>query len=201
MNEKLSKIMQSIQASPKKVAVLPVDQTVLGEIFKAFKINQGSLLGTIVYHTGGIIVDDWIRIYGSGKANFYQRNQDAPCAYTLVAEDILGGLFAIMEAGTIGYFAPDTLQWEDNGLTYSEFLYWCIHGDTDTYYKETRWSSRKADVATLPIENGIAFYPFLWANAELEERTRQEVPLEEMIRLEFDFAKQFEDESPSCEQG
>lgn len=198
MNEKMSKIMHSIQKSPKKVKMIPVDEAVLRDISNAFEINQNSLLGTIVYYTGGIIVDDWIRIYGSGKANFYQRNQDFPCTNILVAEDILGGLFAIMDAGTIGYFAPDTLQWEDNDLTYSEFLYWCFHGDTDTYYKDNRWCTWKEDISTLPIENGIAFYPFLWAKAELEERIRKEIPLAEIIRLEFDFAKQFEDESSNC---
>lgn len=191
MNENMDKIIRSIQESSKIVDMLPIDETVSRDISNTFEINRDSLLGTIIYNTGGIIVDNWIRIYGAGKANFFQRNQYAPDGNILVAEDILGGLFSITDSGSIKYFAPDTLQWENNGLNYAQFLYWCFHGDTDTYYKDYRWNTWKEDIANLSIENGIAFYPFLWANAELEKRSRKEIPFEEMIRLEFEFVKQF----------
>ncbi len=177
MKDRIERIMQSIRKSPKKVKVLSVNEDIAGKIASGLEIDRDSLLGTIVYYTGGIIVDDWIRIYGAGRADFYQRNQDFPYDHLLVAEDILGGLYAMTDEGTVGYFAPDTLEWEDNGLTYPEFLYWCLHGDTDLYYKDYRWRTWEKDVAGLSIENGMAFYPFLWADGELEERSRKEIPM------------------------
>lgn len=190
MDERMEKILQSIKESSKKVDILPMDEGVLEKILNSFEIKRNSLLGTIIHNTGGIIIEDWIRIYGAGNANFYQRNQEFFYDNILIAEDILGGLYTILDSGTVGYFAPDTLEWEDNELNYSQFLYWCLHGDTNTYYKEYRWNTWKKDVSNLAVENGIAFYPFLWADAKLEKRHRTEIPMEEIIRLEFDFASQ-----------
>ena len=136
MNERLKNILESIKSSFKNVKVLPIEESVLSQVLENFHIEEESLLGTIIFNTGGIIIDSWIRIYGAGKVNFYQRNKDFPYSNIIVAEDILGGLFAYMSNGNIGYFAPDTLEWEDMEIGYSQFLYWCFHGDTDTFYKD-----------------------------------------------------------------
>ena len=51
MPSKFEVIMTSIKESPKMVR-------------KQYSINVESTLGTIVYNTGGIVIDGWIRIYG-----------------------------------------------------------------------------------------------------------------------------------------
>lgn len=76
-------------------------------------------------------------------------------------------------------------------ISLSQFLYWCLHGDTDIFYKNNRWKDWQKDVSHLKTNEGVAFYPFLWTKAEnLESRNRKVVPIDEIIGLEFDFFKQ-----------
>ncbi len=88
----IGKILEIIELSSKKLEILPVEETVLSQISNTFKIKEDSLFGNIVLNTGGIVIDNWIRIYGAGKANFFLRNVKFPYNNLLVAEDILGGL-------------------------------------------------------------------------------------------------------------
>lgn len=183
----LAQILESVRQSPKRVEVLPVEDAVAQQIAEAYEINRENLLGTVLFQTGGILIDRWIRVYGAGKANFYRRNRDFPFDDILVAEDVVGGLFALLAGGKVGYFAPDALVWEDTELTYGQFLYWCLQGDTDTYYMDFRWKGWAREVEELPMEKGVAFYPFLWAKADfLESRHRETLPMEEIIRLELE---------------
>lgn len=186
MNQKMESLLENIKESTKNIKIIPVDNNIVNGIFDTFKINTESLLGTVISNSGEIIVDNWIRIYGAGKTGFLQRNLDFPYRNILIAEDISGGLFAFMDNGRTGYFAPDTLEWENMEINYSQFLYWCIHGDTDAYYKDYRWNTWEDDTPNLSIENGFAFYPFLWAESKsLEERTHTEMPMEEIIKFEL----------------
>lgn len=96
-----------------------------------------------------------------------------------------------LENGNIGYFAPDCLELEDMEISFSQFLYWCLHGDTVTFYKDYFWKGWQKDVLNIKNDEGAAFYPFLWAKADsFESRIREIVPIDEIIRLEFDFLKQ-----------
>ncbi len=66
-----------------------------------------------------------------------------------------------------------------------------LHGDTDTFYKDYRWEHWLDDLSDLDYDNGIAFYPFLWAEAKnLESRKRSVVSMAELIGLEFEFLRQ-----------
>lgn len=189
----IEKILESIKLSSKKVEILPVEETVLRQISNTFKIKEDSLFGNIVLNTGGLVIDNWIRIYGAGQANFFQRNVKFPYNNLLVAEDILGGIFALLDNGNIKYFAPDTLTWEDNDLSYSEFIYWALHGDTDTYYQDYRWNMWQNDIENVDINNGVSFYPFPWAEEDsFEKRVRKEIPMEEIIQFQFDMASRLD---------
>ena len=76
-------------------------------------------------------------------------------------------------------------------INLSQFLYWCLHGDTDTFYVDYRWENWQDDTRDLDYDKGVAFYPYLWAEAEsLESRKRSIIPLEEIIGVEFEFLKQ-----------
>ena len=56
--------------------------------------------------------------------------------------------------------------------------------------KDYFWKVGK-DVVNIKNDEGVAFYPFLWAKADsFESRAREIVPIAEIIRLEFDFLKQ-----------
>lgn len=125
--------------------------------------------------------------------SFDLKNQIFPYDNIVVAEDILGGLFLFMNNGNIGYFAPDLLEFEDLELTYPQFIYWCIQGDIDTFYLDYRWNNWQKEIENMPLDNGVAFYPFLWAHSDnIESRTREQIPMSEIIALEFDFLRQFQ---------
>lgn len=44
------------------------------DIENQYSIHKESTLGAIIYNTGGIIIDGWIRIYGAGELDFAERN-------------------------------------------------------------------------------------------------------------------------------
>ena len=191
MDDKFKALKDDIESSAKKTEILPAVDDIKSEIFQRYRINPESLLGIVLGNTGGIIIDDWIRIYGSGELNFIARNALVPFDELVVAEDILGGLFILSETGNLRYFAPDCLEVEEMEFGYSQFLYWCSHGDTDTFYMDYRWDNWQTDTASLKHDEGIAFYPFLWANADgLESRTRKITPIKEIIGVEFEFLRQ-----------
>lgn len=87
-------------------------------------IPEQSLLCTIICNTGGIIVDNWVRILGQdtncGKGVMhYNRNPeflDETDGLFIIANDIVGGLFAIdisrfdNDNNNVWYFALDTLE-------------------------------------------------------------------------------------------
>ena len=193
MNNNFQKILDDIKSSTKKVKLLPVDNAVKERIGEKYEMNPNSLLGMLLENTGGIVIDNWIRIYGAGEIDFISRNKVFPLDNVAIAEDILGGLFVFLENNNIGYFAPDCLELEDMKIHFNQFLYWCLHGDTDTFYVDYRWENWQSDISNLGCNEGVAFYPFLWAKAEsLESRQRKIVPIDEIIRFEFDFLKQMQ---------
>lgn len=193
MDDRFQRIMDDINSATKKIQVLPGDDTIKEEVRKKFSLNPASLCGIVIENAGGIIIEDWIRLYGSGEINITARNELYPFEELVVGEDILGGLYVYLENGNIGYFAPDCLELEDMEIRYNQFLYWCFHGDTDTFYLDYRWEGWQQDVTKLGYHEGVAFYPFLWAEAEsLESRMRKVVPINEIIGLEFDYLKQMQ---------
>ena len=193
MDENFRRIGDDIESSTMAVKILPSDNSVRERIREKYEINTASLLGSILENTGGIIIENWIRFYGSGELDFISRNNLFPFDDLVIAEDVLGGLFIYLENGNIGYFAPDCLELEDMEIHLNQFLYWCLHGDTDTFYRDYRWENWQKDLSALGCSEGIAFYPFLWAQAvSLESRKREIVPMEEIIGLEFDFFKQIQ---------
>ncbi|MCL6458296.1 MAG: DUF2625 domain-containing protein [Gorillibacterium sp.] len=162
------------------------------------QMTTKSLLGTVSYNTGGILVDNgWLRILGSGNS---QLNRDivtwnlfknGKCSRQpeaiIVADDILGGFFALNggafpgNTGEVYYLAPDTLEWESLEMKYSEFINWAFFGDIEQFYESFRWSSWKNDILNVNSEQGVLVYPFLWAEGEeLEKRSRSIVPIEEL---------------------
>lgn len=189
-SEKFQKVMDSIRSSKKAVRVLPSDNRIKEELKRIYKINPQSLLGVLLENTGGIVIDNWLRFYGTGEINFAERNKLFPFENVAIAEDVLGGLFIYLDNGNIGYFAPDNLELEDMEIGMGQFLYWCLHGDTDTFYIDYRWEGWQEELSGISYDDGVAFYPFLWAQAEsFKSRERKIVPMEEIIGLEFEFLR------------
>ncbi len=120
--------------------------------------------------------------------------------YLLVADDAIGGLFALDggglggKTGSMFYFAPDTLRWEPmEDMGYSQLVCWCFTGDVGKYYADYRWNGWQEDVKDLPGDKAYNFCPFLWLKAKsLESRTRKAVPLAELYNLQLDIARQLD---------
>jgi hypothetical protein len=169
-------------------------------------------MGAIIYETGGILVDHaWIRILGSGcerlprsmadwnwGRSYHESGERLP--YLLVADDVLGGFFALDggglggKVGSMFYFAPDTLRWEPmEDMGYSDFVCWCFTGDVAKYYTDYRWQGWQEDVRNLPGNKVFSFYPFLFAKADsLESRSRRPIAIAEQYDLQLDIAKQLD---------
>jgi hypothetical protein len=99
--------------SKNKVELLLVEKTKACETLYNLQVTTRSPLGAITYFTGVILIDNgWIRILGSGseklkrtivswnKGKTFSQIGEQP-KYLLVADDVLGGLFAI-NGGALG---------------------------------------------------------------------------------------------------
>lgn len=163
-------------------------------ILKNFKLTTNSILGTIVNYTGGIFIKSGIiRILGSGSKNFkrdlytWNMNTKKIDKALIVADDIFGGIFAINggkfngDLGTVYYFAPDTLEWEDLNLRYSEFIYWTFSGDVKKFYEEFLWNNWEEEFSNIDDDKGISIYPFLWADGpDIRYRSKKIVDIQEL---------------------
>ncbi|HEY2722379.1 MAG TPA: DUF2625 family protein, partial [Chitinophagaceae bacterium] len=96
-----------IDSATNLVEVLPVDTTKAKDALYKTQVTTRSIMGAIVFSTGGILIDNgWIRILGSGslkmkrtlpdwnKGKAFREFGDRP-AFFLVADDAAGGYFAI----------------------------------------------------------------------------------------------------------
>ncbi|MFG6489964.1 DUF2625 family protein [Roseateles sp. BYS78W] len=117
--------------------------------------------------------------------------------FLLIADDVLGGLFAINggalgnELGMVFYLAPDTLDWENLALGYSEFLAWALSRGLSEFYQHLRWPGWQDEVAKIAGDRALSVDPFLWAEGpSIEERSRRAVPAEELYRLTMDMRQQ-----------
>lgn len=204
-------VQEWMQEATNLYEVLPRDaKRAEAELLNA-QVTTRSPMGAILYETGGILINKgWIRILGSGcerldrgmfqwnKGKTFE-NYGEPPAFLLVADDILGGLFAI-NGGAFGqeglgqmyYLAPDTLSWEPMNCGYSEFVSWTLGGDIHMFYEPFYWDGWQEEVSKLNGNQVFSFFPFLWTKEgqQIEAVSRKVVPIEESYRLTMDMQKQ-----------
>lgn len=203
-------VKEWIKSAKNKVEILTVDkQKAIDALYKT-QITTRSPMGSIVFETGGILVDNsWIRILGSGseklKRSLPQWNLGKgftefgqASSFLLVADDAIGGFFLLnggglgKDLGKIYYLAPDNLEFEPLNLTYSDFLNFCFNNNLDEFYKGYRWKTWKDDVAKLDCDRVFNFVPYLWTKEgkNIEKASKKDVPIEEQYNLNLDFRKQ-----------
>lgn len=199
-----------IDAAKNKVEILPVDSIKAKDALYNAQISTYATLGSVIYNTGGIMVDNgWIRILGSGserlnrsipewnKGKTIKEYGDKP-DYLLVADDAVGGFFAInygafgSDLKNVYYLAPNSLNWEPLGAGYGEFILFCFDSDLSIFYKGLRWSSWNQFIANLDGSKSYSFRPYLWAKegTDIEKCTRKLVTAEELFK--FNITKQKE---------
>ena len=204
-------IQEWLQEAINTYEVLPRDaKRAETELLNA-QITTRSPMGAILYETGGILINGgWIRLLGSGSERLDRgmfqwkkgktfEHYGQPPAFLLVADDILGGLFAINggafgqdDLGQIYYLAPDTLSWEPMNCGYSEFVCWTLEGDIDLFYEPYYWKGWQEEVPKLNGNQVFSFFPFLWTKEgqQIEAVSRKVVPIEESYRLTMDMQRQ-----------
>lgn len=197
------RVAQMLRQATNHAEVLPGRHDLGERTLLGLQVTTRSQLGAIAYETGGILVDrGWLRILGSSHRKLprdlarwnYPRGETSdarlPGAF-LVADDVVGGFFAVNGGALPGpynhvmYLAPDTLEWEDTGRGYTDFLEFALCGDIAGFYVDERWTGWEDDVPRIGGSRGIEFAPMLFtrSSAPLDRRHRREVPVEELWRL------------------
>lgn len=199
----LKALSDMVASAKNKVEVLPADKAKAGEALYHTQVTTRSLMGAIVYYTGGIMVDNgWLRLLGSGSIRFPRslpdwnkgktfENFGQQPGYILIADDVIGGYFAVnggalgTDAGMVYYLAPNTMQWESLNRGYTDFVDFCFNGDLEKFYSGHRWTGWRTNVAKLNGNQAFSFYPYLWSEEgqDINKVVRSIVPAEELYNL------------------
>ncbi|RZJ86664.1 MAG: DUF2625 domain-containing protein [Hymenobacter sp.] len=195
-----------IKEAKNKVQVLPKDEARADSALLAAQVTTRSPMGAVIYETGGILVDNgWLRILGSGcprlDRDLMGWNKAKQNGFLLVADDVLGGFFAI-NAGAFGseslgkifYFAPESLHWQATNKTYSDFLVFCFSGNLSDFYHDLRWKGWEQEIGALTGNQGIMSYPFLFTKEgkNLAKNKRGIVPIAELWGFGQDMKQQLD---------
>lgn len=170
------------------------------EVLSGLQVSTRSTLGSIAYDSGGLIIDHgWLRVLGSGHPqlprNLIDWNEGRGADYLLVADDAVGGFFAINggalgnDMGAMYYWAPDTLRWEPLEIGYTDFLGWAVSERLAVFYEGLRWNGWKRDLATLQTDQCFSFFPFLWTReGSVEASKRTMVGIGEQFKMNVELA-------------
>ena len=111
-------------------------------------------------NSGGIIIENWIRIYGCGDINVVEKNK-------LYNKD------------------NDTNEWENLNIYYTQFLDWIVNNNqsVNKFYELFRWNKWEEDCKKLKITEGVSFYPLLNFKYNINERSRRIISIDELIRF------------------
>lgn len=194
-------ILSWIQESKIDVTVLDNERDTGEEVLFQLQVTNKSTLGAIASETGGMLVDNgWLKILGSGHSQIYGslnvNHESFPFNEGfVVAYDVVGGVFAInseyfdKNSRNVYYFAPDTLEWEDTGKGYTDFIYWLFHGDLNSYYEYFRWKGWREDIKKLREDQGISIYPYLWTEEgkNIEACHKEAIPFKEIWGIQNQF--------------
>ena len=109
-------------------------------------------MGAIAYNAAGIFIDNgWLRVHEASKASAISAaplpewNEGKSDRFYLVADDVVGGFFAINggllgeDLGNVYFYAPDSLRWEPCRFGYSQFLVWAMSDKLHDFYGSLRW--------------------------------------------------------------
>ena len=196
-------VQQWIGDASVPVEVLPADVAAGEAALYATQVTTRCPMGAIAYNAAGIFIDNgWLRVLGAGRHPRFQRslpqwNEGRSNRFYLVADDVVGGFFAI-DGGSLGddlgnvyFYAPDSLRWEPCGFGYSQFLIWAVSEKLHEFYDSLRWDEWVVEVKKLTGDQVINIYPFLWAEGPpIKERHRGTVPVAEQYDLQLDMQRQ-----------
>jgi hypothetical protein len=198
-------VQQWIAEASVPVDMLPADPVAGDAALHATQVTTRSPMGAIAHNTAGIFIDNgWLRVLGAGKHPRLERslpvwNEGRSHQFFLVADDVVGGFFAINggalggDLGNVYFYAPDSLRWEPCGFGYSQFLVWAMSEKLSEFYDSLRWDDWVSEVKQLSGDQAINIYPFLSAKGPpIKERHRRAVPVAEQWALQLDLQRQLD---------
>ena len=169
------------------------------EIFEKDNVTDkyNTIMEAIVNNTDSIVINKYLRLLGSGQSlyeNIFLFNLEVERAFGeknyIVAYDTFGGLFSAR--GTIHYFAPDTLEWEDLELNQNEFVMWLLSKNLRNFYSSFLWNKGEDMINNLKLGQGILIYPYLWAEeCDVNTAAKKLVPYKELLKMNGEFYKKF----------
>lgn len=187
-----------IQRPHNRVEVLPVDTARARFWLYSSGVDPSSTLAAFIYRTGGMIVDNgWLRVMGSGSPKLdrgvFDWNKDKclfkpnNTGYLVVADDIVGGLFALrftpgtrLEDAMMFYYGANNLSWSPLGIDYPTFLKFCIEGNLNKFYSDFRWTGWQEEIQSMNALQTISCYPLLWTREGKDvEVNRKVISLQE----------------------
>ncbi len=189
------KITTMVSHAKNKVEILEKDSAHANAALYQSQLSTNTMLGSLIYNSGGILVDEgWIRILGSGckrldrsvpewnKGKLSAERNDQPF-YLLVADDVLGGLFAIKSehideletTGRVFYYGPNSLTWQSTGLSYSAFISFCFNGNLKEFYDGFRWKTWQEDLKNISCNQVVSCYPMLWTREGLQIKANRKL--------------------------
>ena len=182
-----SKLLFEDLSKKDNVNILIRNETFVIDLYNSYNEYSDKLFFSVMENCGGIIIDNWIRLYGCGELNVIEKNNKynkKNVVDIIIGEDIIGGLFALKNS-FVYYFAPDTLKWENLNIYYANFINWLINfgADVNKFYELYRWDNWKEDVKNLNLDKGISFYPLLFTECEINKRSKKVVPIDEIIGI------------------
>ena len=202
-----------ISACPHPVEVLPPRAADRERVLLSVQSSLGSALGTVIWQTGGILIDHgWLRVLGSGSDRIPRTllhwsthlpgwvHADQALTAPVIAEDVLGGMFSLnwgqidgsSSINEIFYFAPDSLRWEPLSIGYSGFLRMMLSEKIGEFYQDLRWDGWEIEVSRLSPDQGVSASPPPWTREgkNLSVVRRRPAPIREVVEMQIEIARQ-----------
>lgn len=187
-----------------RVTILPRDEAAARACLERLQVTTRSTLGALAHETGGLLIDDgWLRVLGCGHPQLrralgtWNEQLGIPVSdYLLIADDVVGGAFAInggglgTPIGNVFYFAPDALSWEDTELGHGAFLRWTFEGDIEAFYEGMRWPGWRDEIASVSGDQILSLVPPPWTaeGKDVATVSRRGVPALEIWHLQQELA-------------
>jgi hypothetical protein len=193
-----------------RVEILERDKATSEATLLHLQSTTHSVLGALAYETGGLIIDQRVRVLGGGNAQALASlatwNGGGTGGFPVerglvrVGFDVFGGVFALNGGalgpadGSVHYFSPDALAWEALGIGHSAWVNWLLDAEDDVarFYEPYLWPGAEEELARIAFDDALSLAPPPWSKegADLSNVTRRVVPARELVSMMMDLSKQ-----------